>query len=381
MESYEKNTPSVNVLQADKECLSIELGGHLNIHTASSIWKQCIKAQEIYQPRLLKIDAKKLDYCDGAGIALLSELKTRQLANNQLCEINNLHEKPRRMLEMILNKEPAISDSLPQEKLSDRIRHNFGFFAVGVVGQIEENIRFVGKLTVEIWKAALKPRSIRWKDMWKAAQQVGPNGLPIIAGLGFLIGLISAFQAAITLEQFGAQVYVGSLVGITLVRELGPLMTAVLLAGRTASSFSAEIGTMKINQEIDALSTMGLDSVKFLVIPRIIATTLMAPFLNIFLIFFGLFACGIVIHLIGITHQLYFNQLIRFIKTKDVIESLIKVTTFGFLIAAAGCLHGLKTKIGASAVGVSTTKAVVAAIVIVAIADGAFAAIFYALGI
>ena len=212
MHGTQENRASVNFLQSDAECLSIELIGHLNIHSASSIWKKCIAAQAKYQPRLIKIDAKKLDYCDGAGIALLSEIKTRQLANKQECNIENLHSKPKKLLEMILNKEAAVSESLTKEKLSNRLRYNLGYFAADIVGQIRENIQFVGKLCVEIYKTIIHPLTIRWKDMWKAAQQVGPNGLPINAGLGFLIGLISAFQAAITLEKFGAQIYVGSLV-------------------------------------------------------------------------------------------------------------------------------------------------------------------------
>ena len=162
---------------------------------------------------------------------------------------------------------------------------------------------------------------------------------------------------------------------------MGPLITAILLAGRTASSFAAEMGTMKINQEIDALTTMGIDPIKFLILPRIIAATLMTPLLNIFFIFFGMVGCGIVMHVLGYSFDLYIQQLKNIITIHAVVGSMIKATTFGMLIASIGCLHGLKTKFGASAVGKSTTNAVVAAIITIVVVDGIFAALFYALGI
>lgn len=375
------STASATMTRLDKECLAFDLSGTLDIHSTAQIWQQCINAQEKFKPKQIIINAEKLEYCDGAGLALLSELKARQTAINQTCEINNLLPRLQKLLDMIVRKEPVFSKAITKIRFSDRMLMKFGFLAVGVAGYARDDIKFIGKICYEFFQSVFHPRSLRWKDVWKTMQLVGPDALPIVALLGLLIGFISAFQSAIPLGKFGAQIYIGSLVGISLVREMGPLITAVILAGRTASSFAAEMGTMKINQEIDALTTMGIDPVKFLILPRIIATTLMTPLLNIFLIFFGLVGCGIVMHILGFSHELFLQQLQGIITVQDVIGSLIKATTFGMLIATIGCFHGIKTNFGASAVGKSTTQAVVAAIIMIVFVDGIFAAVFYALGI
>ena len=253
--------------------------------------------------------------------------------------------------------------------------------AIKLLNNIRDNITFVGEITYHFFSILRNPKTLRWKDFWKMIEEVGPNALIITVLIGFLVGLITAFQSTIPLTRFGAQIYVANLVGISLVRELGPLMTAIILAGRTASSFAAEIGTMKINQEIDALNTMGLNPIRFLVVPRVIATFLMTPLLNMFLIFFGVVGCGIVMHQLGFNTDLYLNQLHLAIRITDWVGGTIKASVFGLLIATIGCLHGLKTRVGPAAVGSATTMAVVDSIIMLVIVDGIFACVYYALGV
>jgi phospholipid/cholesterol/gamma-HCH transport system permease protein len=252
---------------------------------------------------------------------------------------------------------------------------------VGVLNNIRENIILIGMLSVHLLQTLLHPKSVRWQDFMKTMEDIGPNALPLIVLIGFLVGLITAFQAAIPLGRFGAQIYIADLVGLTLVKEMAPLMTAVLLAGRTASAYAAEIGSMKINQEIDALTTMGLDPVKFLTIPRILAATIMTPILSLFLLFFGLVGCGVVMQSLGYNYDIYIHQLESAIQLKDFLGGFIKTFVFGIVIAGIGCLHGLKTRFGASAVGYSTTQAVVSSIIMIVIIDGIFACVYYVLGI
>lgn len=351
------------------------------MQSVASVWNEALTHQAEAKPKSLMVDASQLTHCDSAAIALFVELYKRQQAEDHQFEIKQLAEQYLKLFNMIVAEEKEADKPVAPIRFSDRIRMNLGYFAIGVVDDIKENIRFVGKLSFEMLRLIVRPQSLRWGDMIRMAQATGPNALPIIILLGFLLGFISAFQSAIPLEKFGAQIYIGTLVGISLVREMGPLMTAIILAGRTASSFSAEIGTMKINQEVDALTTMGLDSVRFLILPRIIAATLMTPLLNIFLIFFGMLGCGIVMHMLGFSMNLYIQQLKTIIKFPDILGSVVKATTFGFLIAGIGCLNGLKTTFGASAVGRSTTRSVVAAIIMIVVMDGIFAAIYYSLGI
>jgi phospholipid/cholesterol/gamma-HCH transport system permease protein len=227
----------------------------------------------------------------------------------------------------------------------------------------------------------LHPRSLRWKDTFLIAEKSGADAVVITALLGFLIGLILAFQSAIPMMQFGAQIFVADLVVISLFRELGPLITAFILAARSGSAFAAELGTMKINEEIDALTTMGIDPVRFLVLPRVIAAVFVIPLLTIFNHLFGLIGCGLVMSSLGFPPVTYLNQIQQAANLGDLIGGLAKTFVFGVLIAGIGCLRGLQTGTGASAVGDSATRAVVSGIIAIVVVDGIFAVVYYFIGI
>ena len=190
-----------------------------------------------------------------------------------------------------------------------------------------------------------------------------------------------AFQAAIPMKMFGAELYVSNLIGIAMIRELGPLMTAIVLAGRSSSAFAAEIGTMRINEEIDALTVMGIDPIKFLIVPRIIASVVITPLLTIFSNLVGILGGALVITSMGYPIIAYYNQIAAFVKWNDFTGGMLKCIVFGLLIAISGCIRGYQTQSGSSAVGISTTRAVVTGIVLIAIFDGMFSITFYYLGI
>ncbi|MGD9108125.1 MAG: MlaE family lipid ABC transporter permease subunit [Gammaproteobacteria bacterium] len=358
--------------------IKLSLAGRLDIHTASSIWDKCMDMQAKFQPNDLTIDAKNLTYCDGAGIALLQKLQQLQHRLHKQFSIDGLQKN----LQETLNKVTERIAKTPQHgKPHYAFREKLGHIATDLIIGARENITFIGGIFFYLWKSCLRPQDLRWKDLYYAIENVGPNAIPIVILLGFVIGFISAFQSALPLETFGAQIYIANLVGIALVRELGPLMTAVLLISRTSSSFAAEIGTMKINQEIDALVTMGLSPIRFLTVTRVIATTLMTPLLSAFLILFGLIGCFIVIHFLGFNFNIFLSQLESAISMSDFLGGLVKSIVFGFLAGSIGCLYGLKTKMGASAVGFSTTRAVVNGIILLIIIDGIFSYIYYLMGI
>jgi phospholipid/cholesterol/gamma-HCH transport system permease protein len=227
----------------------------------------------------------------------------------------------------------------------------------------------------------LKPRTLRLTDTFLFAEKAGADAVGLVALLGFLIGMILAFQSAIPMGQFGAQIFVADLVVLSLFRELGPLITAVIIASRSGSAFAAEIGTMKVNEEIDALTTMGIDPVRFLVIPRVIAAVFVTPLLTMFNNLFGLIGCGVVMLSLGFSPRIYIEEIQQAASLGDLIGGLVKTFVFGILIAGIGCLRGLQTKSGASAVGDSATKAVVSGIVAIVVVDGIFAVVYYFLGV
>jgi phospholipid/cholesterol/gamma-HCH transport system permease protein len=262
-----------------------------------------------------------------------------------------------------------------------RFAEEIGAAAVEVWRDTWTLISFVGELTAALLNAARHPRSVRWRDALAIAEAAGVDALPIVALISFLMGLIMAFQAAIPLRQFGAEIFVANLIALSMLRELGPLMTAIILAGRSGSAFAAELGTMKVREEIDALKTMGVDPVRFLVVPRVTAAVAMTPLLTVFANLLGLMGGSVVMLSLGFPLVTFLHQVQYAVSYGSLLGGLLKAFVFGILVAAIGCLRGLQTTTGATAVGESTTRAVVSGIVLIAVADGVFSVVYYYLGV
>jgi phospholipid/cholesterol/gamma-HCH transport system permease protein len=330
--------------------------------------------------RDVELDASRIEYCDGSGIALLVNLRNQIHEVGGNFEIRGLRPEFQQLLEAW---DPGIMPELqgepPPRPIS--IAEEVGRLAVELWRDLYTLISFAGELSVALIRAAFHPRTVRWRDVLHYAEAAGVNGLPIVALIAFIMGLIMAFQAAIPLRQFGADIFVANLVALAILRELGPLMTAVLLAGRSGSAFAAELGTMKVREEIDALKTMGLDPVRFLVVTRVIAAVLMTPLLTIFADLLGLMGGSVVVLSLGFPLITFFRQVQAAVGYGDFIGGLVKSFVFGILVAAIGCLRGLQTESGPSAVGVSTTRAVVSGIILIVIADGVFSVVYYYLGV
>jgi phospholipid/cholesterol/gamma-HCH transport system permease protein len=331
-----------------------------------------------HRPQRLIVDASHLTYCDGAGAALLLELRRRQESRRQSYEIQSLDPAYQSLLDLYgrwdaQRPEPLTPAASPVEQI--------GRASAAIGHDIVVLIAFVGELFLALARAVRQPRLVRWKDALLTAELAGVNALPIISLLGFLLGLIMAFQSAIPMRQFGADIYVANLIGLSMLRELGPLLTAIILAGRSGSAFAAELGTMKVSEELDALTTMGLEPVRFLVVPRVIAAVAMTPLLSVFATLLGLCGGAVVMLSFGFPLVTYVIQVKSAVTVGDLIGGLGKSFVFGIVVAAIGCLRGLQTKSGAGAVGESTTRAVVSGLVLITIVDGIFAVIFYCLGI
>jgi phospholipid/cholesterol/gamma-HCH transport system permease protein len=236
----------------------------------------------------------------------------------------------------------------------------------------------VGVTTLAAWDDAL----FRARDFWLLVQQAGADALPIVTLISFLVGTIFAFVGAVQLERFGATIYVADLVGIAVVREMGAVMTAIVMAGRTGAAYAAQLGTMKVTQEIDALTTMGFSALDFLVLPRLLALCLMMPLLALYSDALGILGGSLIgigmLHLPPVT---YFNQTFNAVSISDLTGGVVKASVYGVLVALAGCLRGLQSGSSSSAVGDAATSAVVTGIVAIIVACGIFAVAFYILGI
>ena len=262
----------------------LALSGRLDSESVTTLWDSVRRAVADVPDRRVVVDASGVDYCDGAGIALFVDL-LRHPREPQV-EIANL--KP--AFEVLLKQfDPGVLEhDLDPEPPRGPAVEEIGRAAYTVWRDIRTQVTFVGETTAALAYAFRNPASVRWRDVWRICEQVGADALPIVALISFLLGMILAFQSAVPMKRFGAEIFVADLIGLSMLRELGPLMTAILLAGRSGAAFAAEIGTMRVNQEVDALTTMGLDPVRFLVTPRVIAALLMTPLLTLFANLVGL---------------------------------------------------------------------------------------------
>ena len=221
----------------------------------------------------------------------------------------------------------------------------------------------------------------RWRDCFTEMQQCGALALPIVGLISFLVGVIMAYQAAVQLRQFGADIYVADLVGLSVVREMGPMMAAIVLAGRTGAAFAATLGNMQANEEIDALETLGVSPIDFLVMPRIMALFLMMPLLALYANFLGIMG-GLVVtaSILDIPSSLYWIETKSIIDLSDLSTGLIKAATFGLIIGLCACLRGLQAERSAVGAGRAATAAVVTSTLLIIVSDAVFAVIFNILG-
>lgn len=250
----------------------------------------------------------------------------------------------------------------------------------GVLTRLKElhaSFAVLGETCVSAFVVLVRPGQFRFRDSALAFQRATFEGLPISAGIGLLLGVILAFQSAAALRQFGVEIYVADLLTIGLFRELGPLVTAIILAGRSGSAFAAEIGTMKVNEELDALTTMGLAPVRFLVLPRLVAVILAMPILTIFAELAGLVGGALVLKLMDVPTVVYWAHVKATSTFFMIAFGLAKAALFGLLVGLVGCSAGMRTKSTADGVGVSATAAVVGGIVAIALTDGLLAFICY----
>jgi phospholipid/cholesterol/gamma-HCH transport system permease protein len=321
------------------------------------------------------VDASAIDYCDGAGIALLIHLRDVQSREGGRLEIAGLRPEFASLLDDWTPESPTeVAGGHARRK---NLTVELGEATVELWRDVQVLVSFVGEMSVALAYAAMHPRSVRWREALAIAETVGVNALPIVALISFLMGLIMAFQAATPLRQFGAELFIANLIGLSILRELGPLMTAIILAGRSGSAFAAELGTMKVREEIDALRTMGLDPVRFLIVPRVLAAVCMTPLLTVFADLIGLIGGAVVMRSLGFPLVTYFHQIQYAVSYGSLVGGLVKAFVFGILVAGIGCLRGLQAGTGATAVGESTTSAVVSGIILIAITDGIFSVIYY----
>ncbi len=282
----------------------------------------------------------------------------------------------------------AMARAVPEQKLAGRGNGSPNVFAQVGTATLEflrglpQMLAFLGEVTLSLLRLLTGRARFRARDLWLEIEEVGPRALPIVSVISFLVGLILAYLGADQLKLVGAQIFIADLVAIGMVREVGALMTGIIIAGRTGAAFAAQLGTMQVNEEIDAYRTLGISAIDFLVLPRMLALMLMVPLLAFYSGFIGMLAGLLVsasIFDIGVFE--YYTETLRALEFKQFAVGLSKGSVYGAMIAYAGCLRGMQCGRSAEAVGHAATSAVVTAILLITISASIMTIVYYQLGI
>ncbi|MBU0769557.1 MAG: MlaE family lipid ABC transporter permease subunit [Proteobacteria bacterium] len=324
------------------------------------------------RPVSLTVDLKKVTYLDDFGALVLVELRDMITAANGQFNLKNAREE----VLFILNS-GALAETPPLIKIRPPIMFiRFGDAILKFAADVKYQISFVGSICLAFVYSFLHPKTLRMDDTFLYMQKTGVDAVPIVGMISFMMGLIMAFMSSIQLQMFGANIYVASLVSLAMTRELGPIMTAIVVAGRSGSSFASEIGTMKISEEVDALFTMGFDPTRYLVVPKIMASVIVVPILTLFSDVFAILGgLTVGVFMLDLTANAYILQTFKTLSLFDILLGIIKSGVFALLISWIGCLRGFRVKGGAAAVGQATTSAVVSSIFLIIAFDSIVAVI------
>jgi len=354
---------------AGADTASIVLEGRITAYTAGPVWRAALDTLTKHPDSPVVVDASRLEHIDDVGIALLFDISRRERPATAQVELRGLEP---RFASLVAAYDPKDFVQPPKVREQIGIFEHLGRATAEQFGYAQEMLDFLRDCAAAAWGAFRGRGKVRWGEVFDVATEAGANAVPIVLLVGFLMGVIIAFEIGLVAQAFGAVIFVVNGVGVAMLRELGPLMTAIVFAGRTGAAFAAQIGTQKVNEEVNAITTFGLSPVQFLVLPRLIAATLMVPLLTVLADVVGIFGGALVMLGFDVGFLQFYNQLLGSIGATDFLIGILKAAVFGLAIAAIGCQKGLGTGAGATSVGLSTTSAVVTSIVMIVVIDGIF---------
>ncbi len=367
-------------LSEEPDGVRVELGGSITLEEAPALWKRVSELLELSAGKQrVQIDLNGIEMIDGACMALLVHLRNELKARGVPCELEGGSPAVRRVVALYGGRRRARARRVRRGR---NAVEQVGQATIDVFHEAVSVLDFLGQVVASAWQALKRPRDINFHDVTLTMERGGADATPIVMLINFLIGFVMAYQSALQLQQFGASIYVADLVGVSMTRELGPLMTAIILCGRTGAAFSAELGTMKVSEEVDALRTLGFLPLPYLVIPRILGLMLVAPLLTLVADATGI-AGGLVVGnmVLDITPQAYWVETLSAVKPWDIWSGALKSVVFAGAIGLIACQQGLATSGGAEGVGRRTTSAVVTILFMLILLDAVFTMLFGALGL
>jgi phospholipid/cholesterol/gamma-HCH transport system permease protein len=368
-------TPELGLFQIVRDGHMVRIAGDLRMHDAAAIWRD-VHGQTKDDAGPVVLDLSGVRAADGSVMALLVELRNELAARGVKAEIAGANERVETMVKLYAGHDGVTKrvKRRPESAIAQ-----IGRSVVAVQQEARGILDFFGSMLLTAVTLVRHPRAGHWKEIGSLCEKTGADAIPIVLLINFLVGSVMAFQSANQLKMFGANVYVADLVGISLTRELAPLMTAIIVCGRSGAAFAAEIGSMRVNEEIDALRTLGLTPFGWLVVPRVVALLLVVPVLTLLADFIGI-GGGLIVGItdLDLTTQGYFIETMKAVHGWDVATGLIKSVVFAVTIALIACQQGFAAEGGAEGVGKRTTSTVVTTLFALVLIDAVFTAIFRA---
>ena len=367
-------------VQGAPASLEIAVAGRITLEDAPAVWKRVAGVLD----RALRFDRVTIDLAqveeiDGACLALLVHLQAELTRRRARCELRGARPEVQRLI-ALYSRRRRIRRHLARRprNVLDQIGQATADLGSAALAALD----FLGQLLTAALHAARNPRSLNLRDIAFTMERAGADAVPIVLLINFLIGFVMAYQSSVQLRQFGANIFVADLVGVAMTRELGPLMTAIIVCGRSGAAFAAELGTMKVSEEVDALRTLGLVPLRYLVLPRICGLMLAAPLLVLLADGIGILGGALVaVTRLDLTPAAFFTELRQAVRLTDVLSGLAKSVVFAGAIALIACQQGLETSGGAEGVGRRTTGAVVSILFVLILIDALFTVLFGALHI
>jgi len=364
-----------------EDTLAVELTGDWLLDAAlPDIEPVLERLRDTPAPAGIRFDASELGDWDTGLVARLVSIRRDAEANGVACDESGLPDGVRQLI--------ALAFAVREREGARRKARDIGLLAsIGektqrIVGRSRELLEFLGELVLSFGRLFRGKATYLRSDLVQYIQEAGAEALPIVSLISFLIGMIFAFVGVMQLENFGAGIYTADLVAVAMVREMAPIMTAIIMAGRTGAAYAAQIGTMKVNEEVDALTTLGMDPIDFLVTPRVIALIIMLPMLTLYGSLMGILGGTFVgLSMLDVSIVQYATQTVNSVGLNSLLGGLFKSVVYGSLVAIAGCQQGLACGNSAMAVGESTTRAVVMGIVLIVVSASILTVIYINLGI
>jgi phospholipid/cholesterol/gamma-HCH transport system permease protein len=353
----------------------VEVGGSWRLDRATPRWEATAAGP---RPAAVRLTAGALTHWDTSLVAFVGEAQHWCATGQVPCDTTALPEKLRGLAATFESALRTCGQDVHARTLTVEIGESTTRLGDQVLGFLD----FVGEFAIDSSRLLRGRTRLRWGDTLNEMQRCGAMALPIVSLISFLVGVTLAYSGAIVLKRFGGEIWVADLIGVAMAREMGALMAAIILAGRTGAAFAAEIGSMKANEEIDALTTLGISAMRFLVVPRVLALGLMMPLLAIYALALGVLGgMAVAYFTLEIPPAAYWVEMLTIVTIQDLTVGVIKAVVFGLIVGLTGCLRGLESDRDANGVGLAATSAVVTAILLIIVADAIFAVIFNAVGL